>query len=166
MRINLPAGEDPVRYTMTRYFNDSTVTPREREAARARTAHQMSCAYCTAFRAARDLPNFSDEAIPEEIYEHVFEYKTWPGYTERERLAIEFAERFMIDYQDMADDEPFWERMQANFSETEIVDLCLLIGMWDSSAKMFHLLVGIEDACRIPAKSEADSEQSLQGSAT
>lgn len=177
-RIRLPPNEDPVLYTMTRvgsprllesrveswgaqYFNDSTVTPREREAMRMRGAHQMSCTFCTAFRGARDLEGFTDEEIPEEFYENVFEYKTWPGYTERERLAIEFMERFMLDYQDMADDVPFWDRMQANFNEVELFDLCHLAGQWDWSAKMFHLLVGIEDGCRIPTRTEAATQAVL-----
>jgi len=190
MRIDLPAGEDPVIYTMMKmgssrllqsrheswdaqFFNDSTITPREREVARMRMAHHMSCTHCTAFRGTRDAPEliaalglsrngFSDEEIPEELYERVFEYATWPGYTERERLTIEFAERFMIDYQDMADDDAFWERLKANFSETEIADLCLLVGMWDSSCKMFHLLIGIEDACRVPPKDHRAADRTLQ----
>ncbi|WP_433733266.1 carboxymuconolactone decarboxylase family protein [Nocardia sp. CA-129566] len=183
-RIGLPAGEDPFAYIMLKigsprlnkslleswdaqYFNDSTVTPRERECLRTRLAQQQqACNYCDAFRLHRDAQGFaaiigvnrgefSFDETPEELYERVFEYATWPGYTERERLAIEFGERFCHDYQDLAADDAFWERMKASFSDTEIADLCLMVGVWDSSAKMFHLLVGFEEGCPIPDRDAA-----------
>lgn len=131
------------------YDNDSTLTPREREAARIRTAHLMGCTMCIGVRMGRDLPGFSPEPIPEELYLEVFEYRTSPVYSVRERLAVEFAERYSLDYKSLADDEDFWQQLQTNFTEVEIADLCLLCGTWESATKMFHLLVGLEVACAI-----------------
>jgi len=167
VRVTLPEGEDPVVFTTrkigspklvasrdqafkTAYLNDSTLTPREREMIRMRAVYQASCSLCATTRAARDIAGYSDEAIPEELYENVLAWRTWPGYTDRERLVIEFCERYMLDYQGMCVDEDLWERLQAHFSETEIGDLCHLAGIWDASTKQFHLLVGMDDACEVP----------------
>src|SRR5829696_6517272 len=134
---------------LAQYLNDSSLTPRERESARIRSAHHVGCTNCVAFRAARDVPGFSDEPIPEELYENVFDYKTSPGYTERERLIIQFTERYILDHEELAADDAFWSRLKASFTDVELADLCLLVGMWDSSAKMYHLLVGINDGCSL-----------------
>src|SRR5262245_44268883 len=111
-RIALPEHEDVFTHVMTRlgsprlnrrvtegweaqYDPDATtLTPREREAARIRSAYLVGCGSCIAFRAARDIPGFCDDEIPEGLYENVFAYRTWPGYSERERLIIEFTERY------------------------------------------------------------------------
>jgi alkylhydroperoxidase family enzyme len=166
VRIDVPEGQDIVMHVVTelgsprlnqrlrdswdvQYDNDSTLTPREREAARIRTAHLMGCAMCVEVRMGRDLAGFSDEPIPEDLYQNVFAYRTWEGYSVRERLAIEFAERYSTDYKSMAADEDFWEQLTANFTETELADLCLLCGTWESATKMYHLLIGLDVACAI-----------------
>lgn len=166
MRIEIPEGQDAVMHVVTelgsprlnlrlrdswdvQYENDSTLSPREREAARIRTAHLMGCSMCVDVRMGRDKPGFSPEPIPEDLYQKVFEYRTWEGYSARERLAIEFAERYFLDYRSMATDEGFWGQLKGNFTDTELADLCLLCGTWESAAKMYHLLVGLDVACAI-----------------
>jgi alkylhydroperoxidase family enzyme len=166
VRITVPEGANPVVYATMQvgsakltelrqlafrvtYLNDSSLTPREREMIRMRSVYHASCSLCSQTRAARDIPGYSDEEIPEELYDNVMRWRSWPGYTDRERLAIEFCERYTLDYQSMCNDDEFWSRLQANFSETEIGDLCLLCGHWDAAAKMFHLLLGLDDACDI-----------------
>ena len=66
-----------------------------------------------------------DAGVTEDDYGHVDEWRTWPGYTERQRLAIEFAERYTIDHQGI-DDELF-ARLHAHFSDAEILDLSLCL---------------------------------------
>lgn len=177
MRITLPEDANPVVYATMQvgspkltelrqtafrvtYLNDSTLSPREREMIRMRAVYHTSCSLCSGTRAARDIPGYSDETIPEELYEHVMQWRTWPGYTERERLAIEFCERYLLDYQSMCGDEDLWARLDSSFSETEIGDLCLLCGHWDAAAKMFHLLLGLEDACDV-SNVERDGHEPL-----
>ena len=69
-----------------------------------------------------------DAGVTEDAYGHVDEWRTWPEYTERQRLAIEFAERYTIDHQGI-DDELF-ARLHAHFSDAEILDLSLCLGIW------------------------------------
>jgi alkylhydroperoxidase family enzyme len=173
MRVQIPEGEHPAVWTTrklgspellrsrndafdTAYFNDSSLTPREREMVRMRFVHHADCNLCVQTRAARDMPGYANSDIPEEHYEHVLEHRTWPGYTERERLVIEFAERYMLDYAELCYDDAFWERLGASFSETELADLCHLCGHWEASTKAFHLLGGgMEQACEVPSPTAA-----------
>lgn len=171
-RIELPEGVNAFDYVVTQVgspalqqrlkdswkaqmLNDSTLTPREREAARIRSAYNIGCTNCVELRMARDLPGFSDEPIDEGVYENVFAYSTWPGYTTRERLIIEFVERHAEDYRALAEDDEFWTRLKDNFTDVELADLCLLCGTWDAATKMYHLLVGVDAACQVPVQRTA-----------
>lgn len=161
MHITVPEGEHPVIWSTrsvgspklcrnqaasfdAAYYNDSDLTPRERELVRQRSALDSGCPLCIGTRAGVDKPGFSDQEIPADIYEHVLEYRTWPGYTERERLVIEFCERYIYNYRDLARDKDLWARLKDVFSEPELGDLCMLCGHWDATTKMFHLLLGLD----------------------
>jgi len=65
------------------------------------------------------------EESTEEMYAHVAEYREREEYSEREKLAIEYAERFALDHLSIDDD--FFKRLKANFSDKEIVDLTTCI---------------------------------------
>jgi alkylhydroperoxidase family enzyme len=179
VRITLPEGEHPVAYAATKvgsprllqsrvesyeaaFFNDSDLSPRERELIRFRVVLETDCNLCAATRPADDLAGYSEEEIPEEAYQRVLEYKTWSGYTERDRLVIEFTQRYMLDYQGICHDDTFWKRLKATFSETEIGDLCLLAGHWESARRTVHLLLGIEEMCAIPTGNVAPSERARE----
>jgi alkylhydroperoxidase family enzyme len=169
MRIAIPEGVNPVVYLMNevgsprlrasklesweaQYVNDSTLTAREREAMRTRFTYIIGCASCRAWRPAASRPGFSSEPIEEEFYEHVAEYATWPKYTRRERLLIRFVERFAHDYLDLCNDDGFWRDLRESFTDTELADICILAGVWDSSTKMYHLLGGVGDSCAVAAR--------------
>ena len=68
-------------------YQESILPADERELARMRIAQINDCVACSDFRA----PSVLEAAIPPELYENVAEYATYPGYTPRQRLAIEYA---------------------------------------------------------------------------
>ena len=72
---------------------------------------------------------------------------THAGYSERERLAIEYAERFALDHHNIDDD--FYARLRAAYTDAEILDLTVCIGGWLALGRTLHVL-GIDDSCRIP----------------
>ena len=165
LRIAVPADQDPLTYVLgqagspalsraraeafnAQYDNDSSLSPREREVARMTIAHLMGCNHCVRIRMGRDRPGFSADPIPEELYTHVLEYRSWPGYSERERLAAEFCERFATDHVTLADDDETWVRLHENFSDAEIADLCILAGTWDAGRRMFQVL-RVAQSCHI-----------------
>jgi alkylhydroperoxidase family enzyme len=170
MRVRIPEGEHPTLWTTRKlgsprlirsrdeandaaYFNDSPLTPREREMIRMIFVYETDCNLCSETRATKDMPGYGDgEEIPEELYEHLHEFRTWPAYTDRERLLMEFCERYMRDYQDLSRDQAFWERLTTTFSEVELADLCLLAGHWEIQRRLLHLLIGVDQVCEIPGR--------------
>src|SRR3546814_5470328 len=84
----------------------------------------MGCPICNSMRLWRDWPGFSDEPIEEELYTNAEAINLeWPGFSARERLLLEFVDRFANAIDGMNGDDAFWERMHANFSDTEIGDV-------------------------------------------
>src|SRR3974377_1822816 len=74
-------------------YEQSIVPVRERELARMRIAWINGCAIC---RQGGKTPGAAGN-LTEDDYAHVLEFRTYDGYSERERLAIEYAERFALD---------------------------------------------------------------------
>jgi alkylhydroperoxidase family enzyme len=142
-RIDVPPDRDPMlylwmerapaltgaaaRFSNTAYYQ-STLTPREFEIVRMRIAQINDCRVCQSFRATRDVVDrFDAGTVPDELYEHVGD-PSWSGFTERERLAMEFTERFVLDHLSMANDEKFWARLHEHFSDDELVELACCAG--------------------------------------
>ena len=141
--IEIPADRDPMiflwterapalsgaaaKFSNTAYYS-STLSPREFEVVRMRIAQINGCRVCQSFRAERDVVDrFDEESVPEELYEHVGD-PSWSGFTERERLAMEFTERFATDHLSMDGDTDFWARLHAHFTDDELVELACCAG--------------------------------------
>lgn len=164
MRISIPDGVDPMvhassavgnydmavaRGTLTRivYSLKTTLTPRELEAARARLARINECAFCMRYRPSVDRPGWTDDIVPEEVYDHVEESRTWPGYSSRERLTIQLAETYALDHLNASDD--LWDEVHAHFTDDEVVDLLNCISTWFAFGRMNRMLE-IDNACALP----------------
>jgi alkylhydroperoxidase family enzyme len=162
-RVTIPEGEDPMLHvwtTMARphtaaagaltdvVYSRSTLSLREFEAARTRIARINDCAVCIGWRSARDVAAFdaADDAVPEDFYAHVGD-DSWPGFSERERLAAEFAERFALDHTAMDDD--LWARLHAAYTDDELIELGLCVGTWLATGR-FNRVFDIDGACRVP----------------
>jgi alkylhydroperoxidase family enzyme len=164
-RVDIPEGEDPTIHVWTSLatpltsaaatlsdavYSKSTLSLREFEAARVRIAQINDCNICLNWRSARDVASRAAEAdtIDDEFYAHVGD-ATWPGFSERERLAAEFAERYALDHTGMDDD--LWDRLHAAFSDEELVDLGICVGSWLAYGR-FNRVFDIDGACRIPLR--------------
>jgi alkylhydroperoxidase family enzyme len=64
--------------------------------------------------------------LSEDLYQRVAEYKTAGVFSEAEKLAAEYAERFVLDHTNL--DDEFWLRMGEEFSPQEILELTVTIG--------------------------------------
>jgi AhpD family alkylhydroperoxidase len=121
-------------------YQRSKLPASERELARMRIAQLNACDACATFRA----PSVVDAGITDDDYAHVEEWRTWLGYTDRQRLAIEYAERFATDHRAI-DDELFC-RLQAGFADDEILDLTLCCAVFLGLGRTLEVL-GITDNC-------------------
>jgi AhpD family alkylhydroperoxidase len=123
-------------------YGRSILPASEREVARMRIAQLNECAACSVFRA----PSVVAAGVAEDAYEHLHEYRTYAGYTDRQRLAIEYAERFATDHQGI-DDELF-TRLRARFADAEILDLTLCLAVYLGLGRTLEVL-GIREGSGI-----------------
>ena len=123
-------------------YQESILPADERELARMRIAQINDCIACSDFRA----PSVLDAGIAAELYENVAAYATYPGYTARQRLAIEFAERFAEDPTTM--DDTFFGRLRGPFTDGEILDLTLCVAVFLGLGRTLAVL-GVDQSCAI-----------------
>ena len=119
---------------ITTAYSRSILDPAEREAARMRIAELNACEACATFRA----PSVVDAGVTDDVYAHVSEWRTWPGYTDRQRLAIEFAERFAVDHRAVDDD--LFARLHLVFTDAEILDLTLCCAVFVGLGRTLEVL--------------------------
>jgi alkylhydroperoxidase family enzyme len=151
-------------------YQRSSLSLREFEGARARTAEINGCIVCQQFRAARDaaamfaangvrpehLISDNGPAPDEDFYAAVSEWRSSPLFSPRERITIEFAERFAEEPKAIADDEDFWARAHAQFSDGEIVDLAHCVAAWVGLGRVAHVL-GFDSVC-LPFARQPEAE--------
>ena len=127
-------------------YNRNRLPMRVREIARIVIAHDNECVVCVNTRDAA--------GVDEDLYEHAGDWRTWPGFTEQERLAAEFAHRFATDHIGLRDDDAFWTRCRDHFSDELLADLTLSCAMWVGMGRMLRTL-DIGQACRLTLPSRA-----------
>ena len=128
-------------------YGDRLVSPRVREVARMRIAQINGCNICMAWR----VPSLAKHGVDEALYEHV-EDPANGDYSEQERLAIEYADKFALDHRSL--DDAFFARMRAEFSDAEIVELTAMIGNWLAFGR-FQAVLDVAEACAwAPPRSE------------
>jgi alkylhydroperoxidase family enzyme len=85
----------------------------------------------------------SEHGVPDEKIVALDEYATSPLYGERERTALEYADRMTITDRDV-DDELF-SRLRSFFDEDALVELTAAIA-WENSSSKFNR------ALRVPSQ--------------
>ena len=156
--IDVPDGKDPIIYVWgemvpgigvaaSRFaqsvYEHTTLGLREFEAARLRIAQITGCLFCQDWRTERD-----GETVEDTFDTAVENWRTTDAFDDRTRLAAEYAERFAIAHHDI--DAAFWERMNAHYSQREIVELSMCLGSWISFGRLNHVL-GLDSACVLPS---------------
>lgn len=158
-----PALMGPAAAFSGAVYRHTRLSLREFEGARLRTAQINGCRVCMDFRAARDAGAMfavageppvrtvaaNGPAPDEAFYAAVEEWRTSSVFSERERLAIEYAERFAEEPKVLSGDEAFWERMRAAFDDGEIVDLAHCVAAWMGLGRIAHVL-GFDEVCLVP----------------
>ena len=68
------------------------------------------------------------QGLEEDLYHRVSEYESIGAFSPAEKVAAEMVERFVFDHVALKDDETFWEKAKANFTDQQILELVTLIG--------------------------------------
>ncbi|MEM8921863.1 MAG: hypothetical protein AAF962_14450 [Actinomycetota bacterium] len=66
------------------------------------------------------------QGLDDDLYQAVGRYYEVEDYTEREKLAIEFGERYAIDH--TAIDDELFGRLREHFTDTEVLELTMIAG--------------------------------------
>ena len=127
---------------VTTIYQRSILPAEEREVARMRIAQLNACSACADFRA----PSVLEAGVDEELYAHVAEAATYPGYTARQRLAVEYAERFATDHRGIDDD--LFARLRGEFTDPEVLDLTMFVAVCLGLGRALEVL-GIDSGCAI-----------------
>jgi alkylhydroperoxidase family enzyme len=105
-------------------YGNTTLSLREREAARWTIALINDCVVCQDTR-AKDA---GQHGVDEGFYAEVAAWPTSGALSTRERLVAEFAQRFALDHQGMDDD--LWARLRTAYRDDEVADLIICCGMF------------------------------------
>ena len=125
-------------------YHKNRLPMRVRELARMVIAQDNECEVCVNTR-DEDGPA---AGVDEELYDHAQQWRTWPGYSEQERIAAEFAHRFGTEHTKLRDDEDFWDRASEHFSDDLLADLALSCAMWVGMGRVLRTL-DIGQTCRL-----------------
>ena len=157
MRVDIPDGKDPIEYVWGEMvpgigvaaskfsmavYADTTLGLREFEAARLRIAQVNGCLFCLDWRTERD-----GETVEDGFAGAVTDWRTTDAFDDRTRLAAEYAERYALDHHGL--DDEFWARMNAHYSQREVVELSMCIGAWLAFGRLNRVL-GLDTACVLP----------------
>ena len=86
-----------------------------------------------------------EHGLTEEKIAQLAEYSHHPLFTERERLALEYAEKMALDHVSLGD--AFFRRLRAEFSDPEIVELGMAIGQYIGFGRLLHVLEAVHPVC-------------------
>lgn len=131
-------------YALERYLFSSGLDHQLLHLIKMRASQINGCAYCI------DMHS-KDARAGGETEQRLYELDAWretPFYTERERAALEWAESVTLVSQTHVPDEAF-ENLKKHFSEKEIVDLTLAVGMinlWNRLAISMRAVPGTYQA--------------------
>ena len=86
----------------------------------------------------------TQQGLTEDFYRHVADRHGY-DYSEQERLAIEYAERFVLDHTRI--DDAFFARLRSCFSDAEILDLTICVAAFLGLGRLLRVL-GIDETCQ------------------
>lgn len=159
-QIDVPDGKEPLTRrvwelrpqlrdatdAMTRaVFEQSELSPRLRELLRMRIAQINGCLVCMAFRdgAARD------DGVDEETLRQVGSPISDDRFSARDRLVMDFAERFALAHHLI--DDAYFATLREHFDDGEILDLTFCVARFLAFGRLTRVL-GLDDECALVAQ--------------
>lgn len=166
-RIDVPDGQDDVTQLVWQLrpllgeatarmkraaFEESDLPPRLRELVRLRIAQINGCRLCLAFRdpaaAADGIDDLAIEAVGRPDADGALDV--------RERLAIDFAERFALDHRSL--DDGYFASLRRHFDDGEILDLTFCVARHVAFGRLTTVL-GLDDSCPLPGAGPAHDDR-------
>jgi alkylhydroperoxidase family enzyme len=115
-------------------YNKSILPVRVREAARMRIAQLNDCTVCLAFRA----DTVKAQGLTEDFYCHVGVHDDGASFSDQERLAMTYAEKFALDH--LSIDDEFMDLLRQSFTDPEILDLTICLSAFIGLGRTLRVL--------------------------
>lgn len=161
-RISLPPGDAPESYRLfslqpalgkalaglsQAIYSQTTLDLRVREAVRMRIAHINQCVLCVGFRFPQQAEQFASEGIDETFYAAIPHWQHSELFSAREKIAIEYAEKFAKDHLSL--DDGFFSGLHQYFSDEEIFTLTTIIAGLMANGRILQVLQVEQSTCSI-----------------
>jgi alkylhydroperoxidase family enzyme len=88
----------------------------------------------------------AQQGLAEDDYRAVADWRSDDRFSDRERVAIEYAELFATDH--LALDDVFWDRLRAHWDDAEILDLSVCIASFLGLGRLTQVM-DAEHTCRL-----------------
>jgi AhpD family alkylhydroperoxidase len=134
IRAHVPAVLRTFNQAWQHTFREGVLDHNIKELARVFVAKSLDCGYCAGQRSHLG----AEGGLTEREFDDVIEFRESTVLGEREKAALLLAEAIAWDPA-MADDA-VWEKLHANFSEPEIVELGYFIGLTMGQQKFLKTL--------------------------
>jgi AhpD family alkylhydroperoxidase len=128
----------------------SPLDPRVHELVRMRVAQINQCTVCLAWR----TPAAQAAGVTDDDLAAVARYSEWDAFSPKEKVSIEYAERFSRDSANI--DDGVIARLGEHYSPAEIVELTLVIAKYVAFGRFMQVL-GLDQACNLQAALAASS---------
>jgi AhpD family alkylhydroperoxidase len=112
------------------------------ELVRMQVAMVNECTVCLGWR----TPMAVEAGVTDELLAAVASYRTDPAFSDAERVALEYTERFCRDSARI--DDELVERLRAHLGDDEIVELTLVIGKYLALGRFMQVL-GLDQTCTL-----------------
>ncbi|MCE2531920.1 MAG: hypothetical protein J4F44_05555 [Acidimicrobiia bacterium] len=88
----------------------------------------------------------AEHDLTEEDYLNVADWAGYEGYSNAERLAIEYTEKFALDH--VAIDQELMDRLVEIYGEDLLMDMTISIGCWIAFGRLNEVF-GAEVSCPV-----------------
>jgi alkylhydroperoxidase family enzyme len=116
IRAHVPAAFWSFADTWRTVFHNGVLDHSVKELCRVYVSRSVKCEYCGNQRSVRS----AKAGLIEEDYKDLLNFEKSTRYGERQKAALAYAEAITWD---LPADDKLWDRLHANFSEPEIVEL-------------------------------------------
>ncbi len=76
----------------------------------------------------------AQQDLSEDDYANVVNWQSYAGYSDADRIAIEFAEKFAIDH--LALDDAWFAKAKQHYTDEQLHGMSLMIGAWIAFGRM------------------------------
>ncbi|MCY3962560.1 MAG: hypothetical protein OXG34_12995 [bacterium] len=98
--------------------------------------------------------------LSEDDYLHVGNRDEYDGYSQAERDALEYCEKYATDH--MSIDQAFMDRMVEHFSDELMVDMTLSIGCWIAFGRI-NQVMDVSVSCPLRMKGPEEALEAMEG---